>query len=755
MTTLPQTTQPRLPRPNGATAIAAPQVAPVGSPLVLAGNQAAPMSPADVWRVIRSNLWLILTSLVVFGIAGFFVNMYLANNHARYTARGFVQVQPPNLSDPLGVTRQQVMDNTSLSYKQRTQAQLLQSDGLFTRVLQNRNNNIWQTEWIKQYLRPDATGAMVLDLGRAKRGLESIVRVSPIPESELISITVSYKHPPDTRIILQDIVDTHLREDQDRARRRLEENTRGLNVMRENYETRVRTATQRANAKIAKLSIDGLGVPGRLSSSELQLAERVRAQMEIERNTQMVRNMLENAMAQIQQGMELPIVEQMVNASPEVLRLRSMITDFDIQLAAMPAQGPQNRYREELRARRNAAAAELENLRNELRLREQDAYLSQLQAQFASNQQSLEAINQQVNQLKAELAELNAEMNEYLMDKSEEEAYREMLKEVRRQIDTISHQTRQEVSGLQWAGRPETPETPSFPNLRMSMALALFLGLALSLGIAFLREFLDTSIRSPRDIQRVGQMNLLGMINHQDDDPQAAGAALPTVIYNAPTSMLAEQLRQVRTRLQHAASLETTRSILITSPGPGDGKTVVASNLAAGLALNGRRILLVDANFRRPEIHKLFGLTNEAGLSTVLGDMESFGSTVRATNVPNLDVLTSGPKPVNPTELMESRLLIDFIERALEEYDHVLFDSGPLLFVSETVALAPRVDGVVTVVRARSNTRGLLQRMRDTLRQLKVEHIGVVLNAVRAQAGGYYNRNIKTYYEYQNGVKTS
>jgi Mrp family chromosome partitioning ATPase len=105
---------------------------------------------------------------------------------------------------------------------------------------------------------------------------------------------------------------------------------------------------------------------------------------------------------------------------------------------------------------------------------------------------------------------------------------------------------------------------------------------------------------------------------------------------------------------------------------------------------------------------------------------------------------------VNATELLESQLLIDFIERALEDYDHVIFDSGPLLVVSETMALAPRVDGVITVVRARTNSRGVLGRMRDMLRQVKAEQLGVVLNAVRSQGGGYYGRNIKTYYAYQN-----
>jgi capsular exopolysaccharide synthesis family protein len=214
--------------------------------------------------------------------------------------------------------------------------------------------------------------------------------------------------------------------------------------------------------------------------------------------------------------------------------------------------------------------------------------------------------------------------------------------------------------------------------------------------------------------------------------------------------MMAEQLRQVRTRLQHAASLDTTRSILVTSPSPGDGKSTIAVNLAAGLALNGRRILLVDANFRRPELHRIFGISNEVGFADVLNDINTFASAVQETTVPNLAIMTSGVKPSNPTELLESQLLLDFIERALEEYDHVIFDSGPILYVSETVALAPRVDGVVTVILARTSTRGVLTRMRDALRAVKAEHLGIVLNGVRSQAGGYYGRSIKTYYEYQN-----
>jgi capsular exopolysaccharide synthesis family protein len=338
----------------------------------------------------------------------------------------------------------------------------------------------------------------------------------------------------------------------------------------------------------------------------------------------------------------------------------------------------------------------------------------------------------------------------YSLDKQKQGAMQE-LDRIANRLQLLTSQQQQKLDGkVSWQSQPQLPTTPSFPKLKVILPISLGIGLLLALGIAFLREMTDTTIRSDRDIVRVGQMQLLGMVGDESQDPQAAGARLPLVIFDAPHSMTAEQLRQVRTRLQHAASLDTTRSILVTSPSAGDGKTTIACNLAAGLALNGRRILLVDGNFRRPEMHKVFALANERGFSNVLNGALTFDEAVHETQVPNLAVMTSGPKPVNATEMFESQLLVDFIERALEEFDHVIFDSGPMMVVSESAAMAPRVDGVVTVCRARGNSRGLLTRMRDTLRALKAEHLGVVLNGVRAQGGGYYGRNIKAFYEYQN-----
>src|SRR5439155_23667802 len=372
---------------------------------------------------------------------------------------------------------------------------------------------------------------------------------------------------------------------------------------------------------------------------------------------------------------------------------------------------------------------------NEMRGKYSNQIKTQAEQSISGLTSSLESINKRIDETKDQLGDLDFKLIEYLSKLDQDKAIRESLKTINDKLDIIRNSNRQEAVGVDWGRHPETPDIPSCPNLPIVMAVAIMSGLMLCLGIAFARELMDTTVRSPRDIARVGQMNLLGMIPHEDDDPQSAGVPLPMVIAQAPTSIIAEQFRQVRTRLQHAAALDTTRSILVTSPGPQDGKTIVATNLAAGLALNARRILLVDANFKRPELHKIFKLDNNNGFSTVLGSIDTFQSAVQSTPVPNLDVMGSGPKPNNPTELLESQLLIDFIEKALEEYDHVIFDSGPMLLVAETVALAPRVDGVVTVVRAPTNSRGLLTRLRDELRKLKAEHLGVVLDDVRSKGG--------------------
>jgi polysaccharide biosynthesis transport protein len=745
MTTLPQTSMVRMPRTGAPT-----QLAPAGVPMGMGAPPQPPqMTGADVWRVIRSNFWLIILSLIVFTAGGIGAHYYLLKHYPRFTSQALVQILPNLTFDPMATTPQ-MMDHTTIAIEQRTQAQLLKSERLLSEVMQKPA--IRETAWFQGF------GGNVQNV---REELRDHLRVVPIPDTKLIRVEMTHRRPAgnhqqrgnEARIIVNEVVQQHLANRRSEMSQRQGDRQVQLNAMRQTYQHRRNQARDQMNAKAAQLSIDNMGVPGRMSGKELELSKLVEMQLGLRMNLNAARDGLETVQQQLQQGMDPASIEEYVERDQLVQQYKMAVHQLDVHMIEMEAKfGAEYPGVRMLRTRQEAHQRKLDELRNAALAKGRLMLVESMRQQVASNEKALEEVNTEIDRVKNELADLSNDMALYLTLKDEEKGYSEMLKLVEDELESIAQiQSAPDLGGIAWAARPEIPDRPSFPKLEIILPLAILLGLAFSLGIAFLRELMDTSVRSPRDIARIGQMNLLGMIPHEADDPQAGEARLPLVIFEAPHSMMAEQFRQARTRLQHTASLDTMRSMLVTSPSPGDGKTTVACNIAAGLALNGRRILLVDANFRRPELHRIFALNNERGFGDLLSNIEEFDSAVQETQVPNLSVLTSGPKPANSTELLESRLLIDFIERALEEYDHVVFDTAPLLFVADSVAMAPRVDGVISVVKARSSSRGLLQRMRDSLRQTKAEHVGVVLNGVRAQGGGYYGRNIRTYYEYQNG----
>jgi len=733
MTTLPQTTAIRMPRPQGPI-----QGGTASTSLALSASGAG-MTLSDITRVLRTNVWLIVGMLFASIAIGLVSNKLLEQKMPRYTAGGSIQIVNPQ---PLLSQGNSVSQNSdvNLSVDQKTQAAMLQDDSLLTKVLQNPNSDLRKTAWYGKFS----------SLQEVKADFIDNYKVLPIPETRLIKVMFTCTKAKDAQQIVNEIVDTHLQTQREASFDQLRERSLQLNAQKVKYTMHLRELKDELSDRRAKLNIDGGGL-GHVAIKELELSELVKAQTDLQLNLQRARAQYDYVIRQIQSGNDPSMVNEHVDGNADVRLLKQQIDNMEMGMAQLLERAfPTSPQVISMQNAKDLYQKKLDDLTADLRSKMRLQVIDQLKQTTDTATADLEIINNRVIQLKSDLGELSNRMAEYMVLVEEEKGVRDYLKRIEDQLDSANaSQLKNVETKVVWYARPELPTNRSFPKIEWVMTLAIASGLALSLGIAFLRELLDTSVRTPRDIERIGQMRMLGMVADESDDPQAAGSRLPLVIFDAPHSVTAEQLRQVRTRLQHTASLDTTRSIMVTSPAPGDGKTTIACNLAAGLALNGRRILLVDANFRRPEIHRIFAMGNGHGFSDVLNGSMPFEQLVQETPVPNLAVMTSGPKPINATEMFESQLLIDFIERALEEFDHVIFDSGPMMVVSESAAMAPRVDGVVTVVRARSNSRGLLQRMCEDMRRNKAEQLGVVLNAVRVHGGGYYGRNIKTYYEYQ------
>jgi len=745
MTTLPQTAAVRLPRP-GFSSLPVTASVPAGAAGHAPAQPSFSMSGSDAWRVIRSNLWLIILFLVVSAGAGYGANYWLNKYHPHYTAEGKVVIPGMFEANEEGVLQASNEFNvSSLPLQIGLHTTMMKDPALITKVLSNPNDEIRTTQWFKRYSTIQEAKADLAD---------GELQVTSSPDSPLIVVSMTDSDPKSCQVIVQSFIDQYIKDQQEKSRDRQYSFNQDLAQQRIAAEGQVKLDDGDISDLLVELSSDGV------SGTVTKISEKDMALQALLQNRQIATLDAQNAKEQYN-ALEMqiandpnnvPQVEEQVNKDPQIMNLRQMQTNYELSLgqALGGNMGSDSPMLQNIKRQRDMIDRREKTEEEKARVRYRSQVEEDLKQKVREAQDRADMMDANIKTINGQMTQLTERMQQLIQKQAERALDEDKLKGIENRLEMItSYNARHDIGGVEWESQPELPEIPSFPKLAVTMPVSIALGLLLALGIAFLRELLDTTIRSPRDISRVGSLNLLGMVPHEDDDPQSAGARLPVVIFEAPHSMMAEQLRQVRTRLQHSSSLDTTRSILITSPSPGDGKSTIACNLAAGLALNGRRILLVDANFRRPDLHRIFNLANEQGFSDVLNSLDLFEHAVQETQVPNLFVLPSGHKPTNATELVESQLLVDFIERALEEFDHVIFDSGPLLFVSETVALAPRVDGVVTVVRAHTNTRGVLSRMRDTLRQVKAEHLGVVLNAVRAQGGGYYGRNIRTYYEYQ------
>lgn len=743
MTTLPQTAPIRMPRhmvPAQHVSVPGPLAERSGA----TPPQGSGITGADVWRIIRQHMWLIIIMVMACAVGGYFANGYLLKHYSRYQSRGLVLVKsavevPQPGEPPRSVPTQEI------EIALRTQAQMLTHETLFYEAVSSTSSRIRETDWWKQF----ETQA------EAYKDLDKHLSATPIANSRLIEVTMTHSVPKDTKVIIEELVQHHI-DRMTKEYRQAEEKKLDL-INREHdqvvLELNTEIIPQLRNTE-QKLGGDQVGTFFIWNGKQLQLDRLLQERLRITAELAGLEGRLRYLEEDLRQGRTPAEVELQINNSGRYLQIRMRLDETNLDIGTYASRlGEHHESVVLLKQRRDRMQRMVDDTREELRGSYSETMRSMLKSEVDAGNANLERITTHIKSLGDDLGRLNKDMNEYRVLQTREQDLRKSIQEMKDDMRRLKEYSLQlNFAEAAWGSKPEVPEYPTFPKLAYTMAAAVLLGLVLSLGIAFLREMTDTSVRSPRDIERVDrQLRLLGMIPHEADDPEAAGSRLPLAIYDSPHSIVAEQFRQVRTRLHHAASLDTTRTLLVTSPSAGDGKTTVACNLAAGLALNGRRVLLVDANFRRPELQHVFNVPGDLGLSAVLNDPDQLDAAVHETEVPNLHVLLTGPKPGNPTELFESPLFNDFVERALEQYDHVIFDGGPLLVVSEAIALSPRVDGVVTVVRARGNSRGLLQRMRDELRRIKAENLGVVLNAVRSQGGGYYGRNIKAYYAYQNG----
>jgi non-specific protein-tyrosine kinase len=361
-----------------------------------------------------------------------------------------------------------------------------------------------------------------------------------------------------------------------------------------------------------------------------------------------------------------------------------------------------------------------------------------LEADMESIQQAIDELRSSEAPDQAELARLQGSLTQY------QASYSSLLQS----YEEIRLAEAEAINSVIVVEPAQVPTSPIKPRTLTNTLLAAVVGCMLAVGVAFLIEYLDDTIKTPDDVKHTTNLPTLGAVTRIE------GAEIEDKLVTAdhPRSPVSEAYRILRTNLQFSAVDKPLKTLLVTSANPIEGKSLTAANLGVVMAQAGLSVIIVDTDLRRPILHRIFQLTREEGLTNALLQANpNPDGYLQETKVENLRVLTSGPLPPNPSELLGSERMSNLIEHLKQQADIVLLDSPPSLAVTDAAVLSSQVDGILLVVDAGACRRELAARAVESLSKVGGNVLGAVLNKLSPRGSGYY---YYYYYYSQDGERT-
>lgn len=308
-------------------------------------------------------------------------------------------------------------------------------------------------------------------------------------------------------------------------------------------------------------------------------------------------------------------------------------------------------------------------------------------------------------------------------------------------------------NAAQVVGKATVPKSPVSPRKAEDAVLGLLAGLVLGVAIAFVRERLDDRIKSRDELERRLGVPVLAAIPTVRTWRRTEDS--PLVMVSEPKSPIAEAYRTLGTNVRYAASTQPLQVLMVTSALGGDGKTTTSANLAVALARTGKRVVLICADLRRPRTHAFFRLKNDAGLADAIADGVDIVDIARNPGIDNLRVVTSGPIPADPAELLSAPATRDLFAALREISDFVIVDAPPILAVADASIIAPMVDGALFVIDSQRSSRSALHQARNQLENAGANLVGGVYNNFDPAGRGGYSSNYYYYYQYYGEPETS
>jgi len=376
---------------------------------------------------------------------------------------------------------------------------------------------------------------------------------------------------------------------------------------------------------------------------------------------------------------------------------------------------------------------------------EEKRIVGAIRADYEAAKRREELLSAALEEQKKVVSDFNERAIDYKILRREVDTNRGIYNALLQRLKEVEVTEGIKASNIQVIDKAEVPLYPDEPRPMRNLLLAIVVGLLGGVGLAFVQENLDSSLKSPEDVEKYLLLPTLGIvptIRQRKSNGTRPEVSAELVAHEEPMSHAAESLRTLRAALFLATASGPPSRLIVTSARPQEGKSCVAANLAVSLSQMGKRVVLVDADLRRPRLHRIFDVEISPGVSNYLTGSRPLPELLRKTAVPSVDLVASGPVPPNPAELLDSermRLLLEELER---RYDFVLLDSPPTLGFADVPLLSRFAGSVLLVVRSGETPRKIARRAGDYLLRLQAKVLGVVLNDVAADRPGYY------YYDY-------
>lgn len=692
----------------------------------------------DYWKIIlkRKNSVLTFFSVIVIVVA---IGTLTTTPIYKATTRVLIDREFKNLAE----LREIYYDPYSEDYYQ-TQYELIKSTATAIRVV--KNLNLEQNPEFNTALKKTEIGIFhslfaelknMFGSGRVTnkgepvdttiilaRKIQGGLKVEPVKNSRIVNISFEYPDPRLAAAIADGIANAYVEQVLDikmgAARQAVEWMTKKIEEQKKKLEESQKALQAYMKDKdIVELENKEAVTPLKLQNLSYQLIQAEAKRREAEALYNQVKGLGNNT----SEALTVPAIA----GDPVIQALRTEEIKIEKDIIEMSKKfgekHPQMvRLKEDLRAVRDKIASEVKRaiqaIKNDYELAK--AKEASLRHQFAQGKGEALALSEKAIQygvLKREV-ESNQQMYEALLKRVKETS---IIEEVR-------------PFNISIIDRAEIPRSPVKPRKFLNILLSIIVGIFGGVGIAFFLEYLDDTFKTPDDVEEKLSVPLLGVIPLMNGS-ELQDKKLELMAYLDQNSVISEAYRSLRTSIL-LSSVEPIKSIVVTSPLEDEGKTTTAVNLAVSLAQLDKMVLLVDADLKKPKLHAIFGVDNSTGLSSFL-TRQVIKEITRESGVTNLSLITSGPIPPNSSELLSSKRMKEFIDLASEKFDVIVFDSAPLVTVTDASILSTLVDGTVIVVRAGKTTFDVAKRGVKLLRDINSRILGTVLNGLDTKGEGY------------------